>query len=186
MNTRHWLRIALALLVVAAAIWLVASGAYRDIEPERIRETLLELGVWGPIAFLLVFAFVQPLGLSGHLFILGGALVWPAPWAFFLGLLGATLGQSNGFLFFRYIAHDWAQRRIPKRLAPYEEAITSRPLRTVLILRLITFTWPPAAALLGVSRIRFAPMLVMTVVGLAPGVALDVWVGATFIEWLFG
>ena len=176
MNRRHWPKIALALVVVAAAIWLVASGAYRDIEPDRLRTELLALGVWGPVAFLLVFALLQPLGLSGHLLILGGALVWPAPFAFALGLVGATIGQSTGFLFFRYIAHDWAQRRMPERLARYQQALASTPLRTVLILRLLTFTWPPAAALLGVSGIRFGPMLAMTLVGLAPGVALDVWV----------
>lgn len=185
-NARHWPKIVLALIAVAAIIWLIASGAYRDIEPERMRGELLALGVWGPVAFLAVFAFVQPLGLSGNLLILGGALVWPAPWAFALGLVGATAGQSTGFLFFRYIAHDWAQGRMPKRLARYERALSSTPLRTVLILRLITFTWPPAAALLGVSGIRFFPMLAMTVIGLVPGVALDVWVGAGVIEWIFG
>ena len=185
MSSRHWPKILLAALVVGAIVWLVASGAYRDIDPERLRAELLALGAWGPVAFLLAFAVVQPMGLSGHLFVLGGALVWDSAWAFCLGLAGATLGQCTGFLFFRYIAHDWAQANLPKKLAPYDAAVTRHPLRTVLILRLLTFTWPPAAALLGVSRIRFAPMVVMTVVGLAPGVAFDVWVGAGFIEWLF-
>ena len=165
---------------------IAALAQKLEIDPERLRGELLALGVWGPVAFLAVFAFVQPLGLSGNLLILGGALVWPAPWAFALGLVGATAGQSMGFLFFRYMARDWAQGRMPKRLARYEQALSSTPLRTVFILRLITFTWPPTAALLGVSGIRFVPMLAMTVIGLVPGVALDVWVGAGVIEWIFG
>lgn len=181
---KHAPRIVLLLLVVAAAIWLFGSGAYRDVDVDAYRDRLRAAGAWGAIAFVLLFAFVQPLGPSGHVFVIGASLVWSSPLAFALSLLGATWGQINAFFFYRYIAHDWAQARIPARIRPYERALIERPLRSVLLLRLLTFTWTVAPALLGVSRVRFSPMVTATVLGLMPGIALDVWVGESLFEWL--
>ena len=61
-----------------------------------------------------------------------------------------------------------------------------RPFRTVLLLRLVTFTWPLVSMLLGVSRIRFAPMLGATVVGLVPGVAFDIYLAVPFFRFVRG
>lgn len=183
-DNRHWPKVALVVLLAIAAVWLVSSGTYRELQPEMLRQRLLAWGAWGPAAYLVMFTTLQPLGPSGHLFVLGAALVWP-PWtAFGLALAGAVAGQLAGFLFYRYAAHDWAQARIPERLRRYERAIVERPFRSVLLFRLATFTWPLAPAILGASSVRLPPMLLATVVGLAPGVALDVWLGAGLLSWL--
>jgi len=184
-NRKHWPRIALAVLVIAAAAWLFGSGAYRQIDRTTLRQHLDGLGAWGGVVFVLLFAFVQPLGPSGHVFTIGASLIWSAPVAFALSWLGAVLGQTNAFFFYRYVAHEWAQARVPKRLMRYERAFVERPFRSVLILRLMTFTWPLAPALLGVSRIRTRPMIAGTVVGLVPMLAFDVWLGAGAVSWIW-
>ena len=184
MTRGHWPRIALLTLGVAFAIWLFASGAYRGVDAHQVRDQLRAQGVWGGLTFLALFAFVQPLGPSGHLLVIGASVVWSAPLAFALSWLGATLGQINAFFFYRYIAHDWAQARIPLRLRRYERALIERPLRSVLIFRLLTFTWTIAPLVLGASRVRFTPMVAGTVVGLVPGIVIDIWLGAGLFEWL--
>ena len=183
---RHWPKILLLVALAAVVAWLFGSGAWRAVRPEALRDVLRGWGVWGPLAFVALFTFVQPLGLPGHVFIIGAALLWEAPAAFALALVGATLAQTAAFYFYRYVAHDWAQARIPERLRRWERALVDRPLRTVLLLRLVTFTWPLAPPLLAASRIRAAPMIAATVVGLVPGTALDIWVGAGVVRWLFG
>ena len=171
-------------VVLLGAIALVVSGGYAHLEPSRFKEVVRSSGTLGPLLFLLAFGLIQPLGPSGHLFVLAASLVWSAPWAFGLSLLGATLGQLNAYLFYRYVAHDWAQSRIPERLAPYRERLLAQPFRMVLVLRLLTFTWPLAPAALGVSGVPVLPMLGATALGLAPVVALDVWLGERFLSQL--
>src|SRR5688572_16787127 len=67
---KHAPRIVLLVLVVAAAIWLFGSGAYRNVDVDAYRERLRAAGAWGAIAFVLLFAFVQPLGPSGHVLVI--------------------------------------------------------------------------------------------------------------------
>ncbi len=181
---RHWPRLLLISLVIAAALWLFVSGAKQGIQASMLREQLRAAGAWGAVAYLALFAFVQPLGPSGHLFVIGASLVWSAPLAFGLSLLGATLGQINGFFFYRYVAREWAQARIPARLRRYERALVERPFFSVFVFRLLTFTWTVSPAMLGISHVRFSPMLAATVVGLMPGIALDVWLGESVYAWL--
>ena len=180
----HWPRFVLGASAALLLVWLLATGAHRQIDPAAVREQVRLAGSSGVALYLLAFGFIQPLGISGHLFVIAASLIWSAPTAFALSLLGATLGQINAFFFFRYIAHDWAQKRIPQRLLRYEQAFVERPLRTVLLFRLISFTWVFSPAILGLSRVRFWPMCIATVFGLMPGVAIDVWLGAGAVEWL--
>jgi uncharacterized membrane protein YdjX (TVP38/TMEM64 family) len=184
LNVRVWPKLLLALLLLAAAVALFSSGALQGLDLATAQEKLRATGALGAVGYVLAFCFLQPLGPSGHLFVVASSLVWP-PWlALLLSLVGATLGQMLYFAVYRYLAFGWAQARVPARLRRYERAFIERPLRSVLILRLLTFTWPLAPALLGVSRTRIAPMLVGTLLGLVPGIALDLWLGLRVLDWL--
>jgi uncharacterized membrane protein YdjX (TVP38/TMEM64 family) len=123
---------------------------------------------------------VQPLGISGHLWVLAAALVWPPVLAVSLSLAGAVLGQAAAFLFYRYVAQEWAQSRVPARLRRFEEQLALRPFRSVVAIRLLSFTWPIVPLMLGVSRLPFWPMLAGTVLGLIPTIVIDVWL----CQWL--
>jgi uncharacterized membrane protein YdjX (TVP38/TMEM64 family) len=183
-DPRHWFKIAMALCAVGSAAWLIGSGTLSSFDAHTLREQLREAGAWGGLLFVLLFAVINPLGLSGHILVIGASLVWPPVWSFGLSLLAATTGQTLWFFLYRYLAREWAQSRIPQRLVRYEHALVERPLRTVLVFRLLSFTWPLAPAILGVSRVPVQPMLAGTVLGLAPTIAVDVWLGALLLNWL--
>jgi uncharacterized membrane protein YdjX (TVP38/TMEM64 family) len=205
---RRSFRLLLLLVLTGAAAWLFLSGAYRNLHPEHVRHQLLGLGALGPVVFVLAFTLIQPLGPTGHLFVLAASLVWSAPLAFTLSIAGGVLGHSLYFVIYRYVLHDWAQARIPARMQqlesrlatmPFrkhlaripaftrriESALTTRPFRTVLVLRLLSFTWPMMPALLAASRVRFLPMVAATLLGIAPMTALDVWIGERISNALF-
>jgi uncharacterized membrane protein YdjX (TVP38/TMEM64 family) len=166
--------------------WLFLSGSYRHLHAEAMRDALLSLGPFGPLAFVLAFMLVQPLGPSGHLFVLAASVVWAGPQAFVLSLLGGVLGQSAFFLVYRYALYDWARARIPARLHRFDRTLEERPFRSVLVMRLLTFTWPVMPAVLAVSKVRFWPMSLATALGLVPMIAFDVWVGERLSTYLFG
>ena len=182
-----------------------------------MRDNLRNLGPLGPLAFILAFTLVQPLGPSGHLFVLAASLVWSAPQAFALSVAGGVLGHSAFFLLYRYVLHDWARARLPdtrsgrlrmparlerlsarmpagiRRLASrvpdyvaqLDQALERRPFWAVLVIRLLTFTWPVVPAMLAVSRVRFWPMVLATSLGIAPMTALDVFLGEKLSAYLF-
>lgn len=168
-------QVGLLLLVVAVVIAFVGSGSHRAISPERIRTEILALGWLGPVVFVVGFALLQPIGPSGHIFAVGASLVWPPPLAFLLAWLGAVGAQIVGFSFYRFVARDFAQRRIPRFLSPYQARLEAQPFRTILIMRTLLFTWHPASLLLGVSNVRFGTMVAATAIGLVPTLVFDVW-----------
>jgi uncharacterized membrane protein YdjX (TVP38/TMEM64 family) len=174
----------LAICVPLAAILLLHMSGESRCDAACIRDRLRDAGGLSGFLFVAAFACVQPLGLPGHLFVIGASLVWSPVPAVGLSLLGAVLGQLLYFLLYRYVAHDWAQARLPPWLRRFEQSLSDKPLRNIVLLRILMFTSPLSPAILGVSRVRALPMLVATVVGLLPTILLDVWLGASLVRWL--
>lgn len=180
----HIRRGALLVLAIAAAIALYLSGAYED--PERTVGLVREAGAWGAIAYVVAFAFLQPLGVSAHVFGVAAAAIWGGLPAFGLALAGAVGSACTSFGYARYVAYDFVQERIPERLRKYESWIVDRGLWGIFLYRLITFTMIPAQLLIGTLRVRFLPMLIPTALGFAPTVAVDVFLGGKLWDWLVG
>ena len=125
-------------------------------DPERVRQTLVELGPWGYLAFILAYAALQPFGVPGTVFIMAAPLIWPWPVAFALSMVGTMAASVVGFSFSRFVARDWISTKIPQRFRKYDEALARRAFRTVFILRLIFWMPPLLHAFFGVSRVRFS------------------------------
>jgi uncharacterized membrane protein YdjX (TVP38/TMEM64 family) len=66
-----------------------------------------------------------------------------------------------------------------------DRALDSHPFRAVLGIRLLTFTWPVMPAVLALSRVRFWPMVAATLLGIAPMIAVDVFLGERLGSLLF-
>jgi len=180
---RHAGRIAAVVAVVSLVAALVVSGAFDDFSLERTADRVRGFGPLGFVVFLLAFAFVQPLGVSGHTFVLAAALVWP-PWlAFGLSLVGALGSALVNVGFARWVAFDWVQARIPERLRKYEGWL-QRGLSGLVLFRMLTFTMHPAQLLIGVMRIPLPRLIAGTAIGFAPTVALDVWFGGALLRRL--
>lgn len=183
-RTARLLKALVGIGVLGLVVWLFTSGAMQKLDAHRVQREIVALGGFGPVVYILAFAILQPLGPSGHIFTVAASFIWSPPVAFLFALVGAVASQVVAFLFHRHVAHDLTRPRIPARMLAYEDKLMARPFRTIVVLRLLLFTWPLVTMLLGVSRVRFLPMLLATVVGLAPGVALDVWLGGAAVRWL--
>jgi uncharacterized membrane protein YdjX (TVP38/TMEM64 family) len=177
-------KLVLSVLVAAAALGLAASGAHAHLAPERLRETLLDLGPWGPALFVLAFAVLEPLHVPGLLFILTAPLVWPFPMAFGLSLAGATGAGVVGYAGARLLGRAWVQRHLPAGWRAWDERLARHGFRTVVLIRLLTFLAPAAHWGIGLSSVRFGPALLGTVVGLAPGILLFTWLGSHALDAL--
>lgn len=182
---KNRLRIAAGVVVIALVVGLFASGVLDAFSLEKTAEWVRSFGAAGFLVFLLAFTFIQPLGVSGHTFVLAAALVWP-PWlAFGLSLLGALGSSLVNVAFARRVAFDWVQARIPDRLRRYERWVVDRGLWGVIAFRALTFTMHPAQLLMGVLRVPMGRLVLGTAIGFAPSVAFDVWFGGELLKRLF-
>lgn len=180
------LRWALTLAVVGAALALFLSGAAGDLDVDATVGLVREAGAFGVVGYLVAFACVQPLGISGHVFVLAAALVWPPAIAFPLALAGALGSAIVSFAFARYVAYEWVQARLPDRVRRYEGWVVERGLLGLVLFRLLTFTMHPAQLMIGTLRVRFGPMVLATAIGFTPTIALDVIFGGELVRWLLG
>jgi uncharacterized membrane protein YdjX (TVP38/TMEM64 family) len=150
-------KIAAVLVVVAMLVIAQRLGLFQQFgDPERVRETLVQLGPWGYLAFVLAYASLQPFGVPGTVFIMAAPLIWPWPVAFGLSMVGTMAASVVGFSFARFIARDWISNKIPQRFRKYDEALARRAFRTVFTLRFIFWMPPLLHAFFGVSKVRFS------------------------------
>lgn len=186
MGRSRWPKFVVGLVILAAVVALVLSGAYESMSPAGIRERVLSWGVWGPVLFVLAFALLQPVGVAAHVFIVAATLVWSPLESLALSMTGALAASSIAFWFARWMGRDWVQSRLPARLQRWDGKLATHGFRTVLVMRLLLFTFGPMQLMLGVSRVRFASYLAASALGLFPMIALESFVGASLVEWLFG
>ncbi|MBX7084688.1 MAG: VTT domain-containing protein [Nannocystaceae bacterium] len=180
----RWPRVAvgLALLAaVAAVLWWGAAG----LSASAVRQQLLDSGPWGPVLFVAAFAALQPFGVSAHVFIVAAALVWAPQWAAALSWLGVMLAGCVAFGVARWMGRGWVQARLPARLRQWDDRLAAHGFRTVLVMRLLFFTFGPMQLMLGVSQVRFGAFLLGSAIGLAPVVVVESFVGGNLARWLF-
>jgi len=156
---------------VAVALGLLlakALGVFDHIgEPARLAQSLVDLGAWGYLAFILSYAALQPFGIPGTVWVVAAPLVWPWPVAFGLSIVGTMAASVIGFTFARFVARDWITPRIPERLRKYEQALERRAFATVFVLRLVFWMPPWLHAFFGVSRVRAWTHFVASLAGYA-------------------
>ncbi|MFO0554885.1 MAG: VTT domain-containing protein [Polyangiaceae bacterium] len=181
------LRIALAVAALALVVLTWQLGGFALLrDPERLKATLLGLGAWGYVVYVVAFAILQPLGLPGIAFVVGAAYVWPGPIAYGLSLGGAVLASTTGFAFARFVARDWISTKLPPRLKKYDAKIEKNGFLMAAFLRLVFLMHPLLHALFGVSRVRFLPYIAGCTLGYIPGIAIATWASDGAITWLKG
>jgi uncharacterized membrane protein YdjX (TVP38/TMEM64 family) len=165
-----------------AALWW--SGALSDFEVDTVRRLVADAGALGPVLFLLLFALVQPFGVSAHIFILTAAMAWSPHLAIPLAWLGSMLAASVAFLTSRTLARDLVQHRIPPRLRRWDEALEQRGFRTVLALRLVFFTTFLVQLMYGLTGVRWRDYLLGTALGNLPMIVLEVIFADRVLAWI--
>ncbi len=184
MDRRSLLKIAFAAAVASLFAWIYASGAYQQLDPAIMRVWFREAGAWGAVLFIAAYACLQPFGVNGLLFLLSAPLIWSPAEAFLLNWVGTVGSGLFSFWAARFVARDWVQARLPKRIRRFDDRLYSQGFRTVFLLRLVFYTAPSVQWALGVSRVGFSPFLVGTVLGVAPFTLMTTLLGVRGAAWL--
>src|SRR5262249_46334872 len=102
-------RLALAVLLIAAAAWTVVH--WNEINTATIDAWVTSVGPWAPIAHIVLFAIGTVAFFPGVIFSLAGGILFGPIWGSVWNVLGATLGATLAFLAARFLLGDWVERR---------------------------------------------------------------------------
>jgi uncharacterized membrane protein YdjX (TVP38/TMEM64 family)/rhodanese-related sulfurtransferase len=169
-------RLLLGLIILAAALWL---ALYRDhLDPAVIEGAIRNLGLWGPVAHVALFALGTVLFVPGALFGLAGGVLFGPIWGTILNLAGATLGATAGFLVARYVAADWVRQSAGTRLDRLIKGVEAEGWRFVAITRLVPLV--PFNVLnyaLGLTCVPVVVYVPTSFICMAPGTLVYTWLG---------
>ncbi|MEK7207334.1 MAG: VTT domain-containing protein [Pseudomonadota bacterium] len=185
MNRTRWLRLALALALIAA---VAVAFYYRDrLSLDTLDASIKQAGMLGPLLFMAIYALATVLFLPGSVLTLaGGALFGPVAGTFY-NLTGATIGATLAFLVARYIASEWAARKAGGRLKQLMEGVENEGWRFVAFTRLVPlFPFFLLNYALGLTRIRISHYIISTYVFMLPGAFAYTYLGYAGREAIAG
>lgn len=169
-------RLLLGLVILAGASWLALN---RDqLDPAAMEVAIRSLGLWGPVAHVVLFAFGTVLFVPGVLFGLAGGVLFGPLWGTILNLVGATLGGTAAFLVARYVAADWVRRKAGARLERLIKGVEAEGWRFVAFTRLVPLI--PFNLLnyaLGLTRIPVFAYILASLICMVPGTLAYTWLG---------
>jgi uncharacterized membrane protein YdjX (TVP38/TMEM64 family)/rhodanese-related sulfurtransferase len=169
-------RLLLGLVILAGALGLALN---RDqLDPGAIEGAIHNLGLWGPVAHVALFALGTVLFVPGALFGLAGGVLFGPVWGTMLNLVGATLGATAAFLIARYVAADWVRRKAGARLERLIKGVEAEGWRFVAFTRLVPLI--PFNLLnyaLGLTRIPVVAYVLASLICMLPGTLAYTWLG---------
>ncbi len=175
-SRRNLARIVIAVAVIAGLVVLARqAGQYVP----ALAEWVDGLGVWGPFAFILVYAVAVVAFVPGALLTLAGGAIFDLFWGTIYVFIAAVIGSSGGFLMARYVARGAVESRLGRneRFARLDRAIGEQGLKIVFLLRLSpAFPFSFMNYALGLTRVPFRDYLIASV-GMLPGTVLYVYYG---------
>ncbi len=175
----------LILVAVAVTLFVVARrSGLTDLlgDEDRLQQLVDDAGWYGPVLFTLLFTVLVPVGVPGLVFVLPAALVFPAPLAIAVCLIGGYTSSGLGVWFARTVGRETIAAKLPDRFRRWDEAIARRGVVAVIGLRVLTYLAAPADWLLGLSSIPTRQIIVGTVIGLIPPTLLYVIAGGGVLD----
>ena len=172
----------LLFVLVIGGVWGAAwaTGVTELFTSESIRRLLAASGLWGVIAFILLFSTGQLLRVPGPVFVAAAVAAYGRNLGMLVALLGALTSVNVSFAVVRTLAGEalaGVQRPIVRRLL---SKIDSRPVMTVALLRLTFQTAPPLNYALPMTAVKWRHHLAGSMLGLP----VPVTVMAVFFDWL--
>lgn len=182
-RTGALVKASILVLFVLLAIFLVKFTPIKGfLTQEALGSFLDRLGVWAPVAYVVIYTAGVCLFVPGTLLTgLGGAIFGPY-WGFVYVWVGAMLGASGAFFIGRTLGREFAASLIGDKLKKYDDALERNGFATVLYLRLIYFPFTPMNFGMGLTRVRFRDYFAGTGLGIIVGTFIFVFFIGTLIE----
>src|SRR5215831_11207806 len=169
-------RLALALVLVAAAAWVIVHRHQLDLALLDARPAAL--GPWAPIGYVVLYALGAVAFVPGTLFALSGGALFGPVWGSIWNLTGATVGATLAFLAARYITRGWVTRKAGGLLKRLIDGVDAEGWRFVAFVRLVPlFPFNLSNYALGLTHIPLHQYVLATLVCMVPATVAYTWLG---------
>jgi uncharacterized membrane protein YdjX (TVP38/TMEM64 family) len=175
------LRLILVLVLFVGLYALSRFMGFTDWDPESIRSQVQGAGLWGFFLYAAVFAGGEFLHIPGMVFVAAGILAYGRLLGFALAFLASVISVCFSFAVVRAIggrALTEIERPFLKRVL---QKLDERPIRVVLVLRMLLWLAPALNYTLAMTDLRFRDYLI----GSALGLVIPVGGATLFFDWMF-
>ena len=155
-----------------------------------------QLGVWGPVYFVLFYVLATVLFVPSSVLTLGAGAVFGMLKGSIYSSIAATLGALAAFLIGRYLARDWVAQKIQcnTRFANIDRAVGDQGWKIVGLTRLSPiFPYTLLNYAFGLTQVGLVEYFLASWIGMLPGTVLYVYLGSlvrvgasgtTSAEWI--
>lgn len=179
-----WLHLRWARYLLLVVFGAIAVFALELPDVQALLQSALvwvdSLGLWAPIAFILIYNLATIFFLPGSLLTLGGGVLFGLVRGTIYVFFAATLGATFAFLIGRYLTRGWVERQLaanPKFRA-ISQAVSQEGFKIVLLTRLSPiFPFNLLNYAFGVTQVSLRDYILGSV-GMIPGTLLYVYLGS--------
>lgn len=175
-DTRRRVALFVFVAAVVAALGFLPVGEALD----AAQDAMAELGVLGPVLFVLLYVAATVLFVPGSALTLFAGVQWDVALGTAIVSVASTAGAAAAFLVGRHLARDWVKGRIAGQpmFAAIDRVVARRGFRIVLLTRLspvLPFNLLNYAY--GVTSVPFGHFVLASWIGMLPGTVLYVYLG---------
>src|SRR5262249_45963209 len=131
------IRIALLIALVGGAIYAMFAHAEWFEDPKLVKAEVLSLGIWGPLAFMALYAIGPSLLVPCAVRTVAGGLAFGTWWGSVYSLIGADLGALIAFAAGRFLGRGLVERFVGHRFHHLMQGVARHGFQIIFYLRLV-------------------------------------------------
>jgi uncharacterized membrane protein YdjX (TVP38/TMEM64 family) len=172
------LRVALLVALFGGATYLMLAHAEWFDDPVRVKVEVLSWGIWGPVAFMVLYAVGPSLLVPGAMMTIAGGLAFGTLWGSVYSLIGADVGALIAFAAGRFLGRGFVERIVNRRFLHLMQGVARRGFQIIFYLRMVPIIPYNALNLLaGASSITFRDYFWASMIGMVPGTIVWAFLG---------
>src|SRR5579885_3753821 len=172
------LKILLVVILLGATAYLLMTQEEVFRNPQLIKAEVLSWGAWGPVGFMLLFAFGPSLLVPGAVMTLAGGLAFGTIWGSVYSIIGADIGALIAFAAGRFLGKAMVTSLLSGKFGEVMDKIARNGFQIILYLRVFPIIPYNALNLLaGASPITFKDYFWASMIGMIPGTILFAFLG---------
>lgn len=181
--SRRDLAVRIAAVLAIVTVFVIVQVAVGLPTVSEIRTFFEDLGWIAPVVFVVLYAMATVFVLPVSVLTVGAGTIFGFGPAMVVVLLGANLGSFAAFSGSRWLGRGSVEGVTNERVRRLDERIGRNGFATVFITRLApVFPFATTSYALGLTAVTKRAYLLATAIGIVPGTAVYVAVGAYGVE----